>query len=244
MTTALATAAKDAKPLVSPTLAALPNILTVSRLVLAAAFFAALELARRPIHDEWWLLSAAALFIVGAITDALDGWLARRWNVVSVFGRVMDPVADKVLVIGAFIYLAGPAFLTTVKTADGGVRPVQASAVDAWMVVVILARELIVTSLRSVLESRGVDFSAALSGKLKMIAQSIAVPAVLLLVALGSNLTQASPYALPRPPMPDWINILIRAIVWSTIFITAFSVIPYLTRGSRLLRMSGDAANQ
>lgn len=225
-----------AKPLVSPALAALPNILTISRLVLAALFFASLELARRPIHDEWWLCSAAGLFIAGAATDALDGWLARRWNVITVFGRVMDPVADKVLVIGAFIYLAGPAFLTTVVTRNGVIKPVQATAVDSWMVVVILVRELIVTSLRSILESRGMDFSASITGKLKMIAQCVAVPLVLALVALGSRMTGASPYDLPRPPMSDTINFSIRAVVWTTVFITAISVIPYITRAYRMVK--------
>lgn len=234
--------APRARPLVSPALAQVPNLLTVSRLAMAAAFFAALELARRPIHDEAWLISAAALFALGAITDALDGWLARRWNVTSVFGRVMDPVADKVLVIGAFIYLAGPAFLTTVKAADGGVRPVQATAVDAWMVVVILTRELIVTTLRAVLESRGIDFSATLTGKLKMISQSIAVPTVLSLVAIGSNLTNADPYTLPRPTMPDWINLTIRITVWTTVGMTIISTFPYITRGYRLLRDSEPVA--
>lgn len=231
------------RPAVSPALAQVPNLLTVSRLALAAAFFASLELARRPIHDEAWLVSAAAIFALGAITDALDGWLARRWHVTSVFGRVMDPVADKVLVIGAFVYLAGPAFLTTVQTVEGGVRPVQATAVDAWMVVVILGRELIVTSLRAVLESRGVDFAASLTGKLKMIAQSVAVPTVLGLVAIGSNLTGADPYTLPRPPMPDWINWTIRITVWSTVAITCASLVPYLTRGWKLLR-SGPRENE
>ena len=231
-------------PRVSPLLAQIPNVLTVSRLVLAGAFFLALELARRPIHDEAWLLSAAAIFVVGATTDALDGFLARRWNVISVFGRVMDPVADKVLVLGAFVYLAGPAFLTTVQSPGGEVRPVQATAVDAWMVVVMLWRELVVTSLRAVLEARGVDFSASLTGKLKMISQSVAVPAVMALVALGSNLTGADPYSLPRPPMPDWINWTIRGVVWSTVLLTFLSAIPYLVRGATLMRQSSkDVAN-
>lgn len=242
MPAAATTRAGRPRPLVSPALAQVPNLLTVSRLALAAAFFAALELARRPIHDEAWLVSAAALFALGAITDALDGWLARRWNAVSVFGRVMDPVADKVLVIGAFVYLAGPAFLTTVKTSEGGMRPVQATAVDAWMVVVILARELIVTSLRAMLESRGIDFSASITGKMKMIAQSVAVPTVLGLVALGSNMTGADPYTLPRPPMPDWINWTIQLTVWATVGLTILSAVPYVTRGYRLLRQAESDA--
>lgn len=215
--------------------ARLPNILTLSRLILAALFFLSLELARRPIHDKWWLLSAAALFAIGALTDALDGHLARRWGVVSVFGRVMDPVADKILVVGAFIYLAGPAFLTTVVTARGVERPVQATAVDAWMVVVILARELLVTSLRSLFEARGADFSASLSGKAKMVAQSVAVPTVLILISLGSHLTDSDPYHLPRPPMPDWINWSIRLTVWTTVLLTVLSAFPYIARALRLI---------
>ncbi len=215
--------------------ARIPNVLTVSRLVLAALFFLSLELARRPIHDKWWLLSAAAIFVLGALTDAFDGYLARRWGVVSIFGRVMDPVADKILVVGAFIYLAGPAFLTTVITARGVERPVQATAVDAWMVVVILARELLVTSLRSFFESRGIDFSASLTGKAKMVAQSVAVPTVLVLISLGSHLTDSDPYHLPRPPMPDWINWSIRATVWTTVFLTVLSALPYITRAARLI---------
>lgn len=228
-------------PRVSPLLATLPNALTISRLILAGAFFLSLELARRPIHDEWWLYAAAGLFMLGAATDALDGWLARRWNAVSVFGRIMDPVADKILVIGAFIYLAGPAFLTTVVTKTGVTKPVQATAVDAWMVVVILLRELLVTSIRAFLESRGIDFSASLAGKAKMIAQSIAVPTVLGLVAIGSNLTGANPYELPRPPMPDAINFMLRAVVWTTVGITVLSAVPYITRAARLIRASGQS---
>lgn len=228
-----------AAPRVSALLALLPNALTVSRLVLAAAFFLSLELARRPLHDERWLSAAAALFVLGALTDALDGWLARRWNVESAFGRIMDPVADKVLIIGAFIYLAGPTFLTTVHT-PAGVKPVQATAVDAWMVVVILLRELIVTSIRAMLESRGVEFSASITGKAKMLAQSIAVPTVLGLVALGSKLTGGSPYDLPRPPMPDWINIALRLVVWTTVGLTLASVVPYVVRARRLIRDAGE----
>ncbi|MBL8746956.1 MAG: CDP-alcohol phosphatidyltransferase family protein [Phycisphaerae bacterium] len=223
-------------PTVSPWLALMPNVLTVSRLALAAGFFLSLELARRPIHDEWWLSAAAAIFVVAALTDAVDGWLARRWNAVSIFGRIMDPVADKILIIGAFIYLAGPAFLTTVQTKAGVIKPVQATAVDAWMVVVILLRELVVTSIRGLLEGQGTDFSASLAGKAKMLAQSIAVPTVLGLVALGSKLTGGSPYDLPRPPMPDWINLALRLVVWSTMTLTVLSVVPYVVRAHRLVR--------
>ena len=149
-------------PLVSPALAALPNILTVSRLVLAALFFLSLELARRPIHDEWWLCSAAALFVLGALTDALDGWLARRWNVISVFGRVMDPVADKLLVAAALVSL------------------VHVEVLAAWIAVVIIGRELAVTGLRGVALSMGTVVPASSLGKAKTVSQYVAITGLIL----------------------------------------------------------------
>ncbi|MFG0252788.1 MAG: CDP-alcohol phosphatidyltransferase family protein, partial [Phycisphaerales bacterium JB038] len=114
----------------------LPNLLTVLRLVLAAVFFVTLE-QYRVGHDggEIVLTIATVLFVVAACTDALDGHLARRWQVESTFGRIIDPLADKVLVLGAFIYLAGPRFSLP---ADSG----QISGVYPWMVVVILTREI------------------------------------------------------------------------------------------------------
>jgi len=213
-----------------------PNTLTLLRFLFAALFFLALEIARRPIHDEVALLTAAGLFCLAALTDVIDGPLARRWNAVSPFGRIMDPVADKVLVVGAFVYLAGPAFLTTIQTSRGD-RPVQASGVDPWMVVVILTRELLVTSLRGWIESRGVDFSANMWGKAKMVAQSVAVPAVLVFVSIGSNLSRSrtDPYELPRPPFPEWVVWSIRLVVWTTVLVTALSAIPYVTRSISLI---------
>jgi phosphatidylglycerophosphate synthase len=88
-----------------------PNALTGSRIVIATAFFVLLsvwkypaaQLVVSPRHPVWPYLIAAALFGLAALTDAIDGPLARRWKTVSKFGRVMDPVADKLLVIGAFI---------------------------------------------------------------------------------------------------------------------------------------------
>src|SRR5262249_32747471 len=95
----------------------LPNLLTCARVVFACAFFVALSLwtyedspARYGIGVDWTLLAAMLVFVLAAVTDALDGYLARRWDAVSVFGRIMDPFADKLLVIGAFVFLASPAF--------------------------------------------------------------------------------------------------------------------------------------
>lgn len=202
----------------------LPNQLSVSRLFLAGGCFALLNCYRYtgPGDDSQvaLLISAVAVFIAAAVTDALDGYLARRWNVVSMFGRIIDPVADKTLILGAFIYLAGPRFAVPGGDVSGGE---QITGVYPWMVVVILLRELGVTSLRAAMESAGIDFSARWSGKLKMIFQTIVVPAVLLLI-------------LAEPTEHPWAAWARDALVWATVLVTAISGLPYITGAMRAAR--------
>jgi CDP-diacylglycerol--glycerol-3-phosphate 3-phosphatidyltransferase len=174
-----------------------PNALTLARLGLTVVFVAVLSLYRFPDVNAWAIPVALIVFVVAALTDALDGYLARRWNVISVFGRIMDPFADKLLVLGAFIMLAGVGFATTPLREIGfmlGPTPDLLTGVAAWMVVVILGRELLVTTIRAVFEGRGIDFSASLSGKLKMIAQSVGVPVILALV-MGAEAVYTDPMA-------------------------------------------------
>jgi CDP-diacylglycerol--glycerol-3-phosphate 3-phosphatidyltransferase len=207
----------------------LPNVLTAARLVFATVFFAALALFETADHalTRWMLPLAMMLFIVAAFTDFLDGYLARKWSAVSVFGRVMDPFADKILVLGAFVMLAGPNFRL-------GVDGAMLSGVAPWMVVVIIARELLITSLRGLCESRGINFSATQAGKLKMIAQSVSVPLILLLAWLATGRETA-----------DAGDPLVIANFWialTTTLLTALSAVPYLTRGFAALRQqAGDA---
>lgn len=213
------------QPMPSPSLRPhIPNALTVLRFVLAGAFVAALSVA--PEDGAGFraaCLWAAGLFVVAAVTDALDGHLARRWKVVSTFGRVMDPVADKVLVLGAFILLAGPAFV-----AAGAGGPFQRSGVEPWMVVLMLLRELGVTSIRAVLESQGVRFPADKAGKLKMMLQSATAPLVLVLIGLGLD----GPGTAGR-----WA---IDVAVWATVAATLASALPYLARAARAGRPGGE----
>lgn len=230
--------------------ARIPNAITMLRLVLAAAFFVVLARYQFPLGGQTVLYVALGLFVVAALTDALDGALARRWNVVSPFGRIMDPFADKVLVLGAFVMLAGPGF--TLYEGWGGlgmssrqpqVLAYHASGVEPWMVVVILARELLVTTIRAVFESRGIDFSASLSGKVKMVVQSIGVPGLLLLCVLA------------QPDALAWINSSTAGVdrpsaslhgqiaYWSALGITALtalSAVPYITRAISALRPSSE----
>lgn len=193
----------------------IPNILTMLRVVLAAGFFGALSFYRFPDTGAFWGNIAIGLFVIAAITDALDGGLARRWNVVSNFGRIMDPFCDKVLILGAFIYLSGGRFMVEAWFEQGYLLNM-ASGVYPWMVVVILARELFVTSIRGVAESQGIAFGAKTSGKLKMILQSIAIPLVLLLVVNWPTQQQ------------DLIFWFCNGLMWSTIAITIWSGVPYL----------------
>lgn len=162
------------------------------------------------------ILIAMVLFVLAAITDAADGYLARNWQVVSVFGRVMDPFADKLLVLGTVVMLATPTF----EFSDSG-QLVMAAGFTGWMAVVILGRELLVTSVRGVFEARGIDFSASLSGKAKMIIQSVAIPGCLLIAGL---------YGSQRP---DWAGWAVTLAAWGTTLVTAASAVPYITRALR-----------
>lgn len=201
-----------------------PNAITLSRLVLSFVFFFQLTLWRCPSNwsggtqgeagsEAWRLWLAAACFGIAAGTDALDGYLARRWGAVTRFGRIMDPFADKILVVGAFVMLAGPQF-----SIEHQGRLVQITGVETWMVVVILGRELLVTSIRAVLEAEGKDFSASFSGKLKMIVQSIAIPFVLIVPAFTDSIE-------------GWGATAIVAAAWATVIVTVLSGVPYVTRG-------------
>ncbi|MHC5113393.1 MAG: CDP-alcohol phosphatidyltransferase family protein [Planctomycetota bacterium] len=205
----------------------LPNTLTVLRLVFAAAFFTALNAYRYPETHRLWANVAIVLFIVAAITDALDGYYARKWNVISTFGRIMDPFCDKVLVLGAFIYLAGPRFVVPAWVNEGSFFTM-ATGVYPWMVVVILARELLVTGVRGVVESAGVKFPSKWSGKAKMILQSITVPCILM-VAVNF-----------RPADNAWAMWTCHVLVYATLLVTVWSGLPYVTGLRAVIASGGD----
>lgn len=198
----------------------IPNALTILRLLLAAAFFALLGSYQFPVTGVTAGNCAVAFFIAAALTDWLDGSLARRWNAITVFGRIMDPFCDKVLILGAFAYLAGPGFMLPPDAAAAGQSSSTAglsmsTGVYPWMVVVILARELLVTSIRGVAESSGTGFGARTLGKAKMIVQSCAVP-VMLLLAINF-----------RPDLHPPLLWVTHALALLTTAVTVLSVWPY-----------------
>lgn len=208
----------------------LPNALTVLRIILAGAFFATLNAYRYPDHNELWANMAIVLFIAAVVTDVLDGHLARKWHVESVFGRLMDPFCDKVLIIGAFIYLSGPRFvIAEAKTDEGDIVVTMATAIYPWMVVVILAREILVTGIRGVIESMGVSGASLWSGKVKMILQSAIIPIVLALVV---NFPPADQF---------WVWMICTVLVYATIVVTVWSGLPYIIGLRKVLALSAKS---
>ena len=136
-----------------------PNALTVGRLGLSVAVFALIAYGR--------YLEAGIVFAIAATTDALDGYLARLLNQETPLGRQLDPLVDKVIVAGTYIYL-----LT-----------IPGTGVHAWMVTTIVIRELLIQGLRSLLEGRGQAFGAKTAGKLKTLVQCLSISAILLVLA-------------------------------------------------------------
>ncbi|MFW6146346.1 MAG: CDP-alcohol phosphatidyltransferase family protein [Planctomycetota bacterium] len=209
----------------------LPNQITMARLVLSVVFFVLLAVSDvRPDPDKGLLLAAFVLYIVAGLTDVLDGYLARKWKVTSAFGRIADPFVDKVIVCGAFALLAGRNFAYP-PGGDGVLDQIpawlpdwlhggMASAVQGWMVVVLVAREFIVSGIRGFSESQGLAFPATPAGKAKMLVQSVAICTVL--------------YQLAFVPSA-WAVLLKIALVWLTVIATVVSGLTYVGRARRLL---------
>jgi len=158
----------------------IPNILTFGRLVLTIVFLVMILYA--PPSDAenrpFFLDVAFVLFVVAGLTDVVDGPVARKLNVTSKFGRMVDPLADKVLVCGTFI-----CFAIIGEPKLFGLGP-GALAVIQWSVAgILIAREAYVTALRHIAEARGVNFAATISGKVKMFLQSFAIGTVIIKMA-------------------------------------------------------------
>ncbi len=161
----------------------IPNILTMGRLVLTIIFLVMILMAPRHYADgekpfPGFLDLAFILFVVAGLTDIADGIAARRLSVTSKFGRMVDPLADKILVCGAFFCFA---LIGRPKLFGLGPLPL---AIIHWATFGILtAREVYVTVLRHIAEARGVNFAATVSGKIKMFLQSFGIGTVIIKMA-------------------------------------------------------------
>ncbi|HBJ34932.1 MAG TPA: CDP-diacylglycerol--glycerol-3-phosphate 3-phosphatidyltransferase [Planctomycetaceae bacterium] len=181
-----------------------PNLLTSARFVLAIAVILLIQFKL--------FLAALILFIIAASTDWMDGYWARKYGQVTKFGRIFDPFVDKIIICGTFIAL--------VAVADSGIQP--------WMAVLVVGRELLVTSLRGMIEGAGKDFSATAIGKWKMVFQCVAVVASLLFLIS------------PAPAL--WLVWALRVSVWLAVGLTLYSGYVYVMEAARVMRTSDGVA--
>ncbi len=193
----------------------LANKLTVLRVLLVPIFIILII-----INTFWANVIALLVFIGASITDYYDGVIARKQNMITTLGIFLDPLADKLLVTSAFILFVGIYTLN----------------VPAWMVICIIAREFIITGLRSIAASKNIIIPASMAGKVKTTSQMIAIITILVILVVNAALTKfffLTPYDLLE--MHGWQNILglilIHAPYWlmliATIF-TLYSGISYL----------------
>lgn len=189
----------------------LPNKLTVSRLVLTLAFLFALL-----IEFPWHNTVALLLFSAASITDWLDGAIARSRNLITDFGKLMDPLADKILVCSAFIAFIQPGYIA------------------AWIVILIVARELAITGLRLLAASKNVVLAAEGYGKHKTIWQLITIIAILASVSHPEQgLVGQVIFGWPLLGKP-WVAQLVVISTWITVALTLLSGWLYVWRNRRL----------
>ena len=180
-----------------------PNQLTAARLVLSVVLFVLMSL------PEPLLLASLVVFAIAAGTDWMDGYYARKYGQVSILGRIFDPFADKIIICGVFICLV----------------PLEGSGVAAWMAVVVVGRELLVTALRGHFEQQGIDFSASAAGKWKMVFQCAAAGMSLFYLHF-----QATAW------MPTWAAASVVGAVWAAIVMTVYSGLGYVVVSLRMIR--------
>ena len=175
-----------------------PNTLTIGRLFVAAVVFALIA------HERYAL--ALAAFLIAALSDALDGYFARLLGQGTPIGRQLDPLIDKVIVSGCYIYLAA----------------IPGTGVFPWMVTAIVVRELLIQGLRSLLEGQGQAFGAKMAGKLKTTAQCCSISAALLALSLSSS--------------PGWLLWVRDILTWLAVVLTIYSGASYLIGAMPALR--------
>ena len=191
----------------------LPNKLTVSRFILTVAFLAVM-FSRVPFHET----IALALFLAAGVSDFLDGALARRRKLITNFGILMDPLADKIMTCSAFI-----AFVESTHQS-----PHPPVTVEAWMVIIIVARELAITGLRLLAASKGVVLAAERFGKHKTISQIVAIIALLVIDAKNEW-----PLGLQNI-FEGWSVEFTVIALWLTVALTAVSGLIYLWRNREI----------
>jgi CDP-diacylglycerol---glycerol-3-phosphate 3-phosphatidyltransferase len=197
-----------------------PNLISMSRILVAPIFLILI------FRDELWAKWAAGLlFAWGAISDYLDGYLARKNNLKSDFGALLDPLADKILFLSVFVSF------------------VQLDLVPAWMVVIIAAREFLITGFRQVAQSRNVIIAASRGGKHKTVSQIVAISFTLAIICAQATVEayqgKWNIFVARLGPLGDWIDYLfVFGPYWLMFYATFMSVISgidYFVRNRHVL---------
>ena len=179
----------------------LPNQLTMARIFAIPVFIIVLMMGFR--------VTATIIFIAAALTDMLDGKIARKYNLVTNFGKLMDPLADKLLTMSAFICFVG------------------LGDVPAWMVIVILGREFIITGMRQVAAAEGIVIAAGWSGKIKTVCQMVAIP----LIMLNNWPFTFLPVVIPMD----------QIALWAALVMTIWSGAEYIIKNKEVFSMKNKA---
>lgn len=172
----------------------LPNKLTMLRVIMIPFFIVFLLIPITP-YDKW---IALAIFIIASLTDLLDGKIARKYNLVTNFGKFMDPLADKLLVCAALICL------------------IELDKISAWMVIIIIAREFIISGFRLVASDNGVVIAASYWGKFKTTFQMVAV--CLLIADISA------------------IYVVTQIVLWIAVILTVVSLVDYLVKNKNVMK--------
>jgi CDP-diacylglycerol--glycerol-3-phosphate 3-phosphatidyltransferase len=186
----------------------LANKVTSIRFLLCIFYYVLLSMAiHRTPRDVQLLTTIFILNQVIAWTDLLDGYLARKYKAVTHFGRIADPLVDKILVVGSFIFFLVLDPLPRIFT--------------AWFAVVILGREFLVSGIRGAMEAAGIPFPASVWGKIKTAIQNVTV---------GTGLGYAAWF-----PSTHWTELLTTILMWATLVATVMSGITYVLSARKFL---------
>ena len=190
----------------------LPNKLTLLRIILTPIFMAVLYWGF-PGADY----AALAIFIVASLTDMLDGKIARKYNLVTDFGKFADPLADKILVVAAMLWF------------------VEAGRMPAWMVMIVITREFAVSGLRMIASDNGRVIAAGWSGKVKTASTMVCIVVMLLMGPVLESYTQAlTSFSAPFPPVfIVWIDPL---CCWIITLTTLYSGVEYFVKNKDVIR--------
>ncbi len=188
----------------------LPNRITTGRLALAGVLFVVLDTLCRGAPDGFWWYAAFTLYIVTVASDGLDGYLARSRGQITAFGRIVDPLADKIVICGVLVLAA------TLEQTKALVPP--------WIVLVVLGREFLVSGLRGFLEGQGAGFPARWEGKAKLWVQAW---------YCGGAIFYPGHYW-------RWCEVVTVFFLWATLAITVFSAYAYVRSAAKLIGAGRD----